>query len=84
MQHLLLNKLIKKFYGVINTSGLKIKNFVEKPNIKLNINAGVYVLEKSLKPNDKDKFDMPELYKKIISNKLKQLFTLFMIGLIWF
>ena len=62
----------KNSYGVINTSGLKIKNFVEKPNIKLNINAGVYVLEKKvLNLINKDKFDMPELYKKIISKKLK-------------
>ena len=67
MQHLLLNKLIKKFLWGYKYKWIKNKNFVEKPNIKLNINAGVYVLEKVLNLINKDKFDMPELYKKIIS-----------------
>ena len=57
----------KNPYGVVVTKGIDIIDFEEKPIIRSNINAGVYVLEPSVIDDiEKDKnFDMPNLFEKL-------------------
>lgn len=54
-------------YGVVETQGLEIIGFREKPMVRTQINAGVYVLNPGacrLIPRGV-RFDMPELFKKL-------------------
>ena len=60
-------------YGVVQTKGIDILNFEEKPVVRSNINAGVYVLEPSVIDDiTKDKiFDMPNLFEKLKKKNLR-------------
>lgn len=53
-------------FGVVNTQGINIESFDEKPVYKSNINAGIYVLDsKVLDLLKKDEVcDMPNLFKR--------------------
>ena len=50
-------------YGVLETNGVKLKNFSEKPILNHYINAGVYVLNKKVLDyiSLNKRFDLPEL-----------------------
>ncbi len=54
-------------YGVVNTEGMKIKSFEEKPISRSHINAGIYILEPealdSLTTNEY--CDMPTLFTRL-------------------
>jgi len=54
-------------YGVVETRGMEIVGFVEKPVVKSRVNAGIYVLEpsalESLVPGEF--CDMPMLFQKL-------------------
>ena len=54
-------------YGVVETKGMEIVDFVEKPVVKSRVNAGIYVLEPSslaaLVPGEF--CDMPMLFQKL-------------------
>ena len=58
-------------FGVVETSGIEIEKINEKPNICNYVNAGVYMIDKSIiKLIDKGKyFDMPNLL--LLAKKLK-------------
>ena len=60
-------------YGVVQTKGIDILNFEEKPVVRSTINAGVYVLEPSVIDDiTKDKiFDMPNLFEKLKKKNLR-------------
>ena len=59
-------------FGVVNTKGVDIVSFEEKPIIRSNINAGVYVLEPNaldyLKQNEY--CDMPSLFNRLQKENL--------------
>jgi dTDP-glucose pyrophosphorylase len=60
-------------FGVVETSGVEITGYSEKPTFKSKINAGIYVLSPqtlSLIPSG-SKIDMPTLFELIKSKKLK-------------
>lgn len=63
-------EIIKFPYGVVETNGIELKSFKEKPSIKKLVNTGVYVLsEKIFSLIKKNEFcDMPDLLSK--SNSL--------------
>jgi NDP-sugar pyrophosphorylase family protein len=53
-------------YGVVQTDGLDIVGFEEKPQHRDYVNAGVYVLESdTLEMLDGKRCDMPELFERI-------------------
>ena len=60
-------------YGVVQTKGVDIINFEEKPIIRSHINAGVYVLEPSaidvIKKNER--LDMPNIFERLKKKKLR-------------
>lgn len=60
-------------FGVVQTKGLEIIGFEEKPIFRSHINAGVYVLDssvlKNLKPNAH--CDMPKLFERLRANGKK-------------
>jgi dTDP-glucose pyrophosphorylase len=62
-------------YGVVQTKGVDIIDFEEKPVVRCHINAGVYILEPSaigvIKKNEK--LDMPNIFERL---KLKNLRTI--------
>ena len=60
-------------YGVVRTKGIDIINFEEKPVVRSNINAGIYVLEPSVIDDIKKdtKFDMPNLFERLKKKDLK-------------
>ena len=59
-------------YGVVKTSGINFKDFLEKPVEKININTGIYVLDsKIINFVPKNKIDMPDLLIKLKSLKKK-------------
>jgi len=60
-------------FGVVNLKGNDIIGFDEKPILRNNINAGVYVLNpKALSFLEKNQyFDMPSLFKRLQENKLR-------------
>ena len=62
---------IQNPFGVVNTNGVDIIGFEEKPIIKNNVNAGVYVLEPSvLELLEKNQFcDMPTLFNRLQKQK---------------
>jgi len=66
--------LINVPFGVIETDGVKVKEIIEKPSYKKNVNAGVYAFNPSvLELVKKEKrLDMPELIKslKTIQSKI--------------
>jgi len=59
-------------YGVVQTKGLEIISFEEKPIVRNHINAGVYALSpialKQLSPNQP--CDMPTLFERMKKNSL--------------
>ena len=57
-------------YGVVQTQGIDIIGFEEKPIAKSHINAGVYVLspEAIKSMNHNEHCDMPDLFKKLWKN----------------
>lgn len=63
-------ELINFPYGVVETDGIKLKSFKEKPIIKKLVNAGVYVLSKELLFSlEKNKFiDMPDFLDNLNQN----------------
>lgn len=62
---------IQNPFGVVNTNGVDIIGFEEKPILKNNVNAGVYVLEPStLELLEKNQFcDMPTLFNRLQKQK---------------
>lgn len=54
-------------YGVVKTKGIEIIGFQEKPIVRSQINAGVYVLSPEVIPllNRAERCDMPELFVKM-------------------
>jgi len=60
-------------YGVVQTKGIDILDFEEKPVVRSNINAGVYVLEPSVIDNiiKDENFDMPNLFEKLKKKNLR-------------
>lgn len=62
-------------YGVVETKGLEIVGFDEKPVTKNYINAGVYVLEPSCLKllKDDEACDMPVLFQKVQENRKRVL-----------
>jgi len=60
-------------FGVVNTDGVDIVSFEEKPILRSNVNAGIYVLDPKtldyLKLNEY--CDMPTLFNRIQKNKLR-------------
>ncbi len=60
-------------YGVVQTKGVDIVDFEEKPIIRSHINAGVYILEPSAIKliNKNEKIDMPDLFKRIKQKNLR-------------
>ncbi len=54
-------------FGVVQTNGIEIVGFEEKPITKTNINAGVYALEPEALSllNKNERCDMPSLYERI-------------------
>ena len=58
-------------FGAVETSGINITGYQEKPIIQSIINAGVYVLNynvlKLIKPNQK--YDMPEVFDLVLEKK---------------
>jgi len=55
-------------YGVVDIEESQIKNIIEKPMHKFFVNAGIYVLDKTLikKINGKSKMDMPDFLLKYV------------------
>ena len=59
-------------FGVVKNKGIKISDLIEKPNEKININTGMYVLNpKVLSYIGNGKIDMPEVFLKLKKNKKK-------------
>jgi len=60
-------------YGVVQTKGIDILDFEEKPVVRSNINAGVYVLEPSVIGNIRkdENFDMPNLFERLKEKNLR-------------
>ena len=60
-------------FGVVNTDGVDIISFAEKPILRSNVNAGVYVLKPEaldyLKQNEY--CDMPSLFNRLQKNNLR-------------
>ena len=58
-------------FGVVETSGVEIVGFEEKPIARSNINAGVYVLEPHALSflNNNAYYDMPNLFESLRVNK---------------
>ena len=60
-------------FGVVNTNGVDIVSFEEKPILRSNVNAGVYVLEpKALDYLKKNQYcDMPSLFNLLQKKNLR-------------
>jgi dTDP-glucose pyrophosphorylase len=60
-------------FGVVEIEGLNILGFVEKPIVRSQINAGVYVLSNSAIDllNEGEVCDMPALFSKVMSEDMK-------------
>ena len=60
-------------YGVLETNGIKLKRFSEKPILNHYINAGIYVINKKIlkyiRPNTS--YDLPDLLKNLMRMKKK-------------
>jgi dTDP-glucose pyrophosphorylase len=57
-------------YGVLETEGMFLQSINEKPQLKVSVNAGIYVLEPKLLasiPNG-EFYDMPDLINEILIN----------------
>lgn len=54
-------------FGVVETNGLEIVGFEEKPIYRSNVNAGVYILNSACikKLNRGEYWDMPSIFKKL-------------------
>ena len=59
-------------FGIIKTKGTVITDIVEKPNEKININTGMYVLSpKALSYIGNEKIDMPQVFLNLKKKKKK-------------
>ncbi len=59
-------------FGVIKTKGTIISDIIEKPNEKVNINTGMYILNpKALNYIGNEKIDMPQVFLKLKKKKKK-------------
>jgi len=58
-------------FGVLETSGHVIHRIVEKPKTKVNVNAGIYLIEPEVLNGIEEsaKFDMPELMSRCLDGK---------------
>tara|TARA_Y100000590_G_C15740581_1_gene1020143 strand:+ start:797 stop:1891 length:1095 start_codon:yes stop_codon:yes gene_type:complete len=67
------NYEIKNPFGVIETNGINILDFKEKPVKQEYINAGIYIFDKKIKNviGKNKKIDMPELFVLMKKKKLK-------------
>lgn len=67
------NHEIQHPFGVVKTSGVKIKNFEEKPIIRSYVNAGVYAFKPSVFKYLKKRkgFDMPDVFEWLRKNNRK-------------
>lgn len=64
--------IIESPYGEVNMDNENIVSIVEKPNHKFFVNAGIYILDSECVNLIPKKFyDMPSLFKSLISNKKK-------------
>jgi len=63
----------KNPFGVVETDGLRITNYQEKPTSLCYINAGVYVLQPSVIElvNKFEHIDMPNIFKQFLINNEK-------------
>jgi len=54
-------------FGVIETDGVHVKEIIEKPSYKKNVNAGVYAFNPSVLDlvKKEKRLDMPELFKRL-------------------
>lgn len=63
----------KNPYGVVQTKGIDIIDFEEKPVVRSYINAGVYIIDPSaiqvIKKNEK--LDMPNIFERVKEKNLK-------------
>jgi dTDP-glucose pyrophosphorylase len=66
-------------YGTIKSKGLKIINIIEKPTENYLVNAGIYVIEKSVfnNLNQDTKLDMTELIEKFLKKKKVNAYPLY-------
>ena len=64
---------IKNPFGVVTINGVDIVGFEEKPTLRSNVNAGVYILDpKALDFLEKNQYcDMPSLFNLLQKNKLR-------------
>ena len=62
-------------YGVVETKGLEITGFHEKPLVKTQVNAGVYVLSPRAHHSipRKIRCDMPELFSRLMQKGMSTL-----------
>ena len=60
-------------FGVVQTRGIKIVEYTEKPLIKSLVNAGIYVLQPEVISclESGSKIDMPEVFQRLISSNQK-------------
>ena len=60
-------------FGVVHVNGVDITSFEEKPILRNNINAGVYILEPSaIELLEKNQYcDMPSLFDRLQEEKLR-------------
>jgi len=58
-------------YGVVECDGVNISRIKEKPELRFFVNAGIYLLEPSVRDHipKKTKFDMTDLIDRLISDK---------------
>lgn len=60
-------------YGVLQTNGIRLKNFTEKPILNHYINAGIYVINKKIlkhiHPNTR--YDLPDLLSNLMKSNKK-------------
>ncbi|WP_212612122.1 nucleotidyltransferase family protein [Sphingomonas lacunae] len=60
-------------FGVVHTDGVEISRFEEKPTIRSQINAGIYVIDPAallfLEPNQH--CDMPSLFERVIQSSAR-------------
>jgi len=62
--------IIKNPFGVVHADGTRITKLEEKPVWKTNVNAGIYVINRSvsqyIEPNER--IDMPEIFQRILDD----------------
>ena len=57
-------------FGVVHAEGIRVSRLEEKPTWKTNVNAGVYVINRSIREHIKDQeyIDMPDVFKRLLEH----------------